>query len=379
MTGVLLAPSDPADYKWVKNESFLLFRECYNFTLHGWGAGSIDGRGQRWWDLARKHSIERPKLVILDDSRDVSVRDIHLKDSPMFHLVPDDSENVLIEGVTISAPGDSPNTDGIDPGGSKSVVIRNCVIGTGDDNVAVKPGCEDVVVEDCLFQSGHGCSIGSVNTTGVRDVVLRNITFVGTENGARIKTWQGGSGLVENISYINLRMDGVGLPIRINMYYCPGGGCHNHSRGIYMCESDGGQKISSPTPGTKYSSRGASLYDHEVCLPDAGVTIKDILLSNISGTQTSGLAGELYCSDTVPCTHITMENIDIRSHDQDIRSHDQYIRSYDQSRWHSGRNEFKCWRAFGSASHVEPPSCLMPDEPYIPVTETAANTNTEGT
>lgn len=231
MTGQLLAPSHPSDYKWVKNVSYLLFNGCENFTLHGWGTGSINGQGEEWWDLYHKYHIDRPRLVVIDDSRNVTVNYISLRSSPSFHLVPDNSENVLIEGVTISAPKDSPNTDGIDPGDSKHVVIRKCIIGTGDDNVAVKPGCQDVLVEGCLFLSGHGCSIGSVNTTGVRDVVLRNITFVGTENGARIKTWQGGSGLVENISYINLTMQDVGLPIKINMYYCPNGGCHNHTKG----------------------------------------------------------------------------------------------------------------------------------------------------
>ena len=191
--------------------------------------GLVDGRGQQWWEEYKKFCIERPKLLVLDDSRSVSVRDIHLKDSPMFHIVPDNSENILIENVVITAPPNSPNTDGIDPSSSQHVVIRNCTIATGDDNVAVKPGCEDVLVENCLFQSGHGCSIGSINSTGVRSVVMRNITFV---NGARIKTWQGGSGLVENISYIDLKMTDVCLPIKINMYYCPDGGCHNHTEGI---------------------------------------------------------------------------------------------------------------------------------------------------
>ena len=229
VTGELVAPSNPADYRWVRNESFLLFKECENLTIHGWGLGSVDGRGQEWWEMYEK--LERPKLLILDDSKKVSVKDIHLMNSPMFHIVPENSEDVLIENVLITAPSNSPNTDGIDPWGSRHVVIRNCTIGTGDDNVAVKPGCQDVLVENCLFQSGHGCSIGSIESTGVRDVVMRNISFVGTENGARIKTWQGGSGLVENISYINLKMSNVGLPIKINMFYCPDGGCHNQTKG----------------------------------------------------------------------------------------------------------------------------------------------------
>ena len=232
MTGTLLAPSDPSCYIWVKNVSYLLFSNCQNLTLNGGGIGTIDGQGKEWWDLTHNYNSDRPKLVIISGSKDVTIKYITLKNSPMYHVVPYSSENVLIEGVTISSPSGSPNTDGIDPEYSKGVVIRDCVIGTGDDNVAVKVGSQDVLVEDSIFLSGHGCSIGSINTTGVRDVVVRNIRFVGTQHGARIKTWQGGSGIVENISYINLTMQDVGLPIQINMYYCSNGehNCPNQTQ-----------------------------------------------------------------------------------------------------------------------------------------------------
>ena len=86
------------------------------------------------------------------------------------------------------------------------------------------------------------------------------------------------------------------------------------------------------------------------CLLFTGVTIKDILFSNISGTQRSGVAGQLYCSDTVPCTHIHMENIDL-----------QYL-LLDTSQAGGDGSKFECWRAFGEASNVSPPSCLIPDK-----------------
>ena len=73
--------------------------------------------------------------------------------------------------------------------------------------MAVKGGCKGILVENCYFAYGHGCSIGSIRDSGVQDVMLRNITFVGTENGARIKTWQGGTALVQNISYVGLRIE----------------------------------------------------------------------------------------------------------------------------------------------------------------------------
>lgn len=231
LTGTLLAPSDPGDYKWVKNVSYLFFKNCKNFTLHGWGTGVIDGRGQNWWELFKKYNVSRPYLCIVHDSEYVAVMDITLMDSPMFHLVPQGSKHVLVDSVTIHAPGDSPNTDGIDPSDSQDVMILRCNISTGDDNVAIKAGCQDILVQDCYFGSGHGCSIGSINMTGVQDVTVRDITFVGTDNGARIKTWQGGTALVQNITYMNLRMEEVPHPILIDMYYCPGGGCKNQTEG----------------------------------------------------------------------------------------------------------------------------------------------------
>jgi polygalacturonase len=40
--------------------------------------------------------------------------------------------------VTIQAPPDSPNTDGIDPSHSRNVTISNCAIDTGGDNIAIQ-------------------------------------------------------------------------------------------------------------------------------------------------------------------------------------------------------------------------------------------------
>ena len=50
------------------------------------------------------------------------------------------------------------------------MLITQCRIDVGDDNVAIKAGkkipgrefaCEDITVTDCTFLHGHGMSIGS--------------------------------------------------------------------------------------------------------------------------------------------------------------------------------------------------------------------------
>lgn len=50
--------------------------------------------------------------------------------SRQFHISLDGCDNVLAEGLTIQAPGDSPNTDGIHVD-STNVHLRNIHIGTG--------------------------------------------------------------------------------------------------------------------------------------------------------------------------------------------------------------------------------------------------------
>ena len=57
--------------------------------------------------------------------------------SPSFHLVPSQCQNVTIENVHIKSPALSPNTDGIDPSGI-NFVIKGCTIDTGDDCIALK-------------------------------------------------------------------------------------------------------------------------------------------------------------------------------------------------------------------------------------------------
>lgn len=218
ITGLILAPSDPSS--WFDNSSYFNFDECENFEISG--GGKIDGQGELWWKIREKDSsIEAPVLIVIDHGNNVVVRNISLANSPFFHLVPKNSENILVDGIMIKTPESSPNTDGIDPSNSHGVTIRNCFISTGDDNVAVKPGSTDILVENCTFGYGHGCSIGSINSTGVQNVLVSNVVFMKTDYGARIKTWQGGTGLVQNITYQHLEMRDVDTPIYITMYYCP--------------------------------------------------------------------------------------------------------------------------------------------------------------
>jgi len=181
------------------------------------GDGTIDGSGPAFWG-----QDPRPRLIRFRRCQRVLVQGVTLQNSPSYHLVPEATSDITIDGVTIWAPATSPNTDGIDPGGT-NINISNCYIDTGDDNIAIKAGIgshtDGVTVRDCTFLHGHGLSMGSELNDGVENFAAQNISFDGTDNGLRIKSDRTRGGIVRNVSYDSISMNNVGRIIDIAGYY----------------------------------------------------------------------------------------------------------------------------------------------------------------
>lgn len=85
------------------------------------------------------------------------------------------------------------------------------------------------------------CSIGSLgkdlNEAGVQNVTVKTVTFTGTQNGLRIKSWgRPSNGFARNILFQNAIMKNVQNPIIIDQNYCPDNiGCPGqvrHRKGI---------------------------------------------------------------------------------------------------------------------------------------------------
>jgi polygalacturonase len=240
---ILLASSDHTQFGEPANAntrstgpSLLNALNQQNITITG--GGTIDGNGSSWWALVTTAEKAlpvplRPKLIYLANCNHVIVRGITLQNSPSYHLVPFFCEDVLADHVTVQAPSDSPNTDGIDPICSHNVVISSCSIDTGDDDISIKTdGVVDpdatpnptadssqILITGCTILHGHGLSIGSVTTGGVHDVVAENCTFQNTENGLRIKSGRDRGGKVQRILYRNMQMQNVSPAITFTSFY----------------------------------------------------------------------------------------------------------------------------------------------------------------
>ena len=76
--------------------------------------------------------------------------------SPRNHIGLTGSKNISISGLNLTAPGDSPNTDGIDISKSVGVDIRDSVISTGDDCIAINSGSSYINITGLFCGPGHG-------------------------------------------------------------------------------------------------------------------------------------------------------------------------------------------------------------------------------
>jgi polygalacturonase len=195
------------------------------------GPGVIDGNGALWWAwserAARKLAKTEPgrivyrrsNLVVITGCERLLVADVTLRNSPMFHLVPRNITDLTIERVKVRAPSDAPNTDAIDPGSVTNAWIHHCDIDTGDDDIVIKSGGSNILIEDCTIKHGHGISIGSETSEGIRNMLVRRCTFEDTDNGIRIKSMRGAGGLVENVRYTEIQMKNVANAVVLDLAY----------------------------------------------------------------------------------------------------------------------------------------------------------------
>lgn len=278
------------------------------------GRGTIDGRGAMWWQLHRTKSLAapRPRLISFAHCTNVLIEEVTLINSPAWTIHPVQCANVTVDKVTIINPPDSPNTDGINPDSCRNVHISNCHIDVGDDCVTLKAGieqeptelltpCENITITNCTMVHGHGgVVIGSEMSGGVRNVVISNCVFVGTDRGIRLKSRRGRGGIVEDIRATNVVMVDVLCPFTMNLYY------HINARGDKYVADKEPQPINQGTPifrrlyfshitarNVQYAA--AFLYG----LPE--MPIEDVLFDDVSISMAEDAqAGEPEMADDIP-------------------------------------------------------------------------------
>ncbi|XP_028799785.1 polygalacturonase-like isoform X1 [Neltuma alba] len=282
--GTIMAWSDMSAYEDDRN-FWIQFVGIKNFKVDGAGKGIIDGNGKIWWQHSCKINPDQPckdapTAVTFSQCTNLIVQNLKFQNPQQMHMNFDQSSNVRASSLIVQAPGNSPNTDGIHVTATQNMFISNSIIGTGDDCISIVSGSRNVRATDITCGPGHGISIGSLGADDseaeVSNVEVNRATLIGTMNGVRIKTWQGGSGYARDIKFMNIQMRNVSNPIIIDQNYCDKG---------KPCQQQQG----------------------------SAVQLSDVVYQNIRGTSASEVAIKFDCSQTKPCTDIYVEDVYLKT------------------------------------------------------------------
>ncbi|KAK7250576.1 hypothetical protein RIF29_33095 [Crotalaria pallida] len=341
LDGTIVAPTNPN--AWGRGLlQWLDFTKLVGITIQG--NGIIDGRGSLWWEdtqfdnpidgeekliIPINHTVGRPPMPIQSEfgrrmpyikptalrfygSINPTITGITIQNSPQCHLKFDNCDGVLVHDVTISSPGDSPNTDGIHLQNSKDVLIHSSTLGCGDDCISIQTGCSNVYVHNVNCGPGHGISIGGLGKDNTRacvsNITVRDVNMHNTMNGVRIKTWQGGSGSVQGVLFSNIQVSEVQLPIVIDQFYCDKRMCVNQTSAVAL----------------------------------AGINYE-----RIKGTYTVKPV-HFACSDSLPCVDVSLTTIELEPVQEQYHLYNPF-----------------CWKAYGElkTTTVPPISCLQIGKP----------------
>jgi DNA sulfur modification protein DndE len=186
-------------------------------------------------DYAKAREFLRPDMVYLVQCTSVLLEGPTFENSPRFHVHPVQCEDLTIRNISVRAPWYAQNADGIDLSSCRKVLIENATVDVGDDGLCLKPGslaesqspgpaCENILIRDCVVYRAHGgFVIGSESYGGVRNVAVRNCTFVGTDVGLRFKSARDRGGVVEKLYIDGVRMRDIATDaILFDMYYAGG-------------------------------------------------------------------------------------------------------------------------------------------------------------
>jgi len=315
---VLVGSEEPADYPLIEARWEGRHQTTHAPLVGGTGLrnvaitgrGTIDGQGAPWWKRYREKSLDhpRPRLISIAESSNVLVEGVTLVNSPAWTINPVRCENVTVQKVTIINPADSPNTDGINPDSCRYVHISDCHIDVGDDCITLKSGIEteaadkrgpteNVTITNCTMAHGHGgLVLGSEMSGDVRNVVISNCVFIGTDRGIRIKTRRGRGGVVEDVRVSNIVMREVLVPFTVNLYY------HFLAKGNAVVADRSARPVDAGTPRVRRIRFGDITADHAhyaaaflYGLPESpieDVTFRDVAI-RMSEDARSGMAEDL--------------------------------------------------------------------------------------
>ncbi|HWV16813.1 MAG TPA: glycosyl hydrolase family 28 protein [Cellvibrio sp.] len=225
LLGVRSAGDYPTQPKLSNNSQYLNCRQAFIYAekasnIRIDGGGTIDGNGGNGSPWMSGLEATRPMAVFLVQSENIVIQNITIKNSAMWTLVPFESSNILIRGVTISSLEGS-NRDGIDPVDCHNVLIEDVTISSQDDAICLKSGSsrgtQDVLVRNSKVLKSivaNGLKFGTATVGPFKNIRFENIDLEDVKRGGIAVESVDGSA-VSDVAYRNIRMTKVGTPFYI--------------------------------------------------------------------------------------------------------------------------------------------------------------------
>ena len=169
------------------------------------------------------------------------IRDIISVDSKQFHINLLGCKDLTFANITINAPYQSPNTDGIHIGRSSGINITASTISTGDDCISLGGGSHQITISRVICGPGHGISVRSLGKSKDEPVVgitVVNCTLINTMIRVRVKTWPASlEGIAADMHFEDIIMVNVSNPVLIDQGYRPHNKCNadvKYVRSLYI-------------------------------------------------------------------------------------------------------------------------------------------------
>lgn len=284
---------------------FITAEHAENVTLSG--SGTIDGGGRFFvredTGYIYRMRPERPFTFFLRGCKNVTLRDITIRDGALWTVRLSGCDDVLIHGVRIENDLKLPNNDGIDLDRCRNVRISDCHIVSGDDCIVLKTceetaaygeECENIIVTGCtLVSTSIALCVGCECRAPMRHIIFDSCIIRSSHRGLAVRLSEDSD--IEDVLFSNMLVEtryfhrdwwGAGEPI------CVSAIPWDEERGIgrvrnvrfmnVFCRSENGVYVEGWTPDRvqdilfenvhveldKWSKWEGGLYDRRPCPGD---------------------------------------------------------------------------------------------------------------
>lgn len=223
----LLGSTNRADYQRLNFLGLVLADNQVDIGIRG--NGTIDGQGKllaegvvlpiKGGKNPDANEAKRPVIINFRNCRDISVRDVTLRESACWVQLYRDCERIILENITVRTMAAITN-DGLDLDGCSHVVVRGCDIDSEDDGICLKSSrkvCEDVLVEKCRVRSScNALKFGTASFKGFKNITCRDLEIHDTYISAiALECVDGGA--LENVNISNIRITDTNNAIFIRL------------------------------------------------------------------------------------------------------------------------------------------------------------------